>query len=211
MRERLTKAINDLPEREHLIMTLCYYEETTMILRVKQSRVSQIHASAVLHLRARLATSVTRHQDSLSVFDRVGKCRLRFQLRHPSDVLYKGTLLRLGREEAARSRIGARAPGAHDRNHLSALIGVFDQASDHLPETRHDQPEKTVQAPAPQIQFLNWAHGFPCRPSLTARTCVEGFHCLTKLRINLVCDGRYSNQQQVKINSGPIGAQGTEY
>jgi RNA polymerase sigma factor FliA len=60
MRERLIKAINDLPERERLIMTLYYYEETTMkeiglILGVVESRVSQIHASAVLHLRARLA------------------------------------------------------------------------------------------------------------------------------------------------------------
>jgi RNA polymerase sigma factor FliA len=60
MRERLTKAINDLPERERLIMTLYYYEETTMkeiglILGVVESRVSQIHASAVLHIRARLA------------------------------------------------------------------------------------------------------------------------------------------------------------
>jgi Sigma-70, region 4 len=60
MRERLTKAINDLPERERLIMTLYYYEETTikeigLILGVVESRVSQIHASAVLHLRARLA------------------------------------------------------------------------------------------------------------------------------------------------------------
>jgi RNA polymerase sigma factor FliA len=63
-RERLTKAINDLPERERLIMTLYYYEETTMkeiglILGVTESRVSQIHASAVLHLRARLAMSAT--------------------------------------------------------------------------------------------------------------------------------------------------------
>jgi RNA polymerase sigma factor FliA len=60
MRDRLTKAINNLPERERLIMTLYYYEETTMreiglILGVVESRVSQIHASAVLHLRARLA------------------------------------------------------------------------------------------------------------------------------------------------------------
>src|SRR5580704_4789545 len=59
MRERLTNAINDLPERERLVMTLYYYEETTMreigiILGVVESRVSQIHASAVLHLRARL-------------------------------------------------------------------------------------------------------------------------------------------------------------
>jgi RNA polymerase sigma factor for flagellar operon FliA len=60
MRQRLTEAISDLPERERLIMTLYYYEETTMkeiglILGVVESRVSQIHASAVLHLRARLA------------------------------------------------------------------------------------------------------------------------------------------------------------
>jgi RNA polymerase sigma factor FliA len=60
MRDRLIKAINELPERERLIMTLYYYEETTMkeigiILGVVESRVSQMHASAVLHLRARLS------------------------------------------------------------------------------------------------------------------------------------------------------------
>jgi RNA polymerase sigma factor FliA len=60
MRERLTMAINDLPERERLVMSLYYYEDTTMkeigiILGVVESRVSQIHASAVLHLRARLS------------------------------------------------------------------------------------------------------------------------------------------------------------
>ena len=60
MRDRLTCAISELPERERLVMTLYYYEETTMkeiglILGVVESRISQIHASAVLHLRARLA------------------------------------------------------------------------------------------------------------------------------------------------------------
>jgi RNA polymerase sigma factor FliA len=60
MRDRLARAINDLPERERLVMTLYYYEETSMkeiglILGVVESRVSQIHASAVLHLRARLS------------------------------------------------------------------------------------------------------------------------------------------------------------
>jgi RNA polymerase sigma factor for flagellar operon FliA len=64
MRQRLIEAINDLPERERLVMTLYYYEETTMkeiglILGVVESRVSQMHASAVLHLRARLATSTS--------------------------------------------------------------------------------------------------------------------------------------------------------
>jgi RNA polymerase sigma factor for flagellar operon FliA len=61
MRERLIEAIGDLPERERLVMTLYYYEETTMkeiglILGVVESRVSQIHASAVLHLRDRLSS-----------------------------------------------------------------------------------------------------------------------------------------------------------
>jgi RNA polymerase sigma factor for flagellar operon FliA len=58
MRQRLTEAICDLPDRERLVMTLHYYEEMTMkeiglILGVVQSRVSQMHASALLHLRAR--------------------------------------------------------------------------------------------------------------------------------------------------------------
>jgi RNA polymerase sigma factor FliA len=67
MRERLTTAINELPERERLVMTLYYYEETTMkeiglIIGVVESRVSQIHASAVLHLRARLKMPMTSGQ-----------------------------------------------------------------------------------------------------------------------------------------------------
>jgi RNA polymerase sigma factor FliA len=68
MRERLTKAIEELPERERMVVTLYYYEETTMreiglILGVHESRVSQIHASAVLHLRARLSSPNT-HEES---------------------------------------------------------------------------------------------------------------------------------------------------
>jgi RNA polymerase sigma factor for flagellar operon FliA len=61
MRQHLTTAINDLPERERMVLTLYYYEEVNMkdigvILGVVESRISQIHASAVLHLRARLST-----------------------------------------------------------------------------------------------------------------------------------------------------------
>jgi RNA polymerase sigma factor FliA len=60
IRERLTAAIDALPERERLVMTLYYYEERTMkeigvILDVVASRVSQLHASAVLHLRTKMA------------------------------------------------------------------------------------------------------------------------------------------------------------
>lgn len=60
MQQRLADSIAGLPERERLVMTLYYYEEMTMkeiglTLGVVESRVSQIHASAVLHMRALLA------------------------------------------------------------------------------------------------------------------------------------------------------------
>jgi RNA polymerase sigma factor for flagellar operon FliA len=59
LEERLTGAIQDLPDRERLVMSLYYYEEMTMreiglALGVVESRVSQMHASAVVHLRAAL-------------------------------------------------------------------------------------------------------------------------------------------------------------
>src|ERR1700722_8056462 len=59
MEERLSGAIANLPDRERLVMTLYYYEEMTMreiglALGVVESRVSQVHASALVHLRAAL-------------------------------------------------------------------------------------------------------------------------------------------------------------
>ena len=59
LKERLAGAIDQLPERERLVMTLYYYEELTMreigcALGVVESRVSQIHSSAVVHLRSAL-------------------------------------------------------------------------------------------------------------------------------------------------------------
>jgi RNA polymerase sigma factor FliA len=59
LQEKLTTAIERLPERERLVMTLYYFEELTMreigmALGVVESRVSQIHTSAVVHLRAAL-------------------------------------------------------------------------------------------------------------------------------------------------------------
>jgi RNA polymerase sigma factor for flagellar operon FliA len=59
LEERLSDAITHLPDRERLVMTLYYYEEMTMreiglALGVVESRVSQVHASAVVHLRAAL-------------------------------------------------------------------------------------------------------------------------------------------------------------
>jgi RNA polymerase sigma factor for flagellar operon FliA len=69
MRQRLADAITELPERERLVMTLYYYEEMTMkeiglTLGVVESRVSQIHASAVLRLRAMLADLAARRGEA---------------------------------------------------------------------------------------------------------------------------------------------------
>jgi RNA polymerase sigma factor FliA len=59
LEERLAEAIAGLPDRERLVMSLYYYEEMTMreiglALGVVESRVSQVHASAVVHLRVAL-------------------------------------------------------------------------------------------------------------------------------------------------------------
>jgi RNA polymerase sigma factor for flagellar operon FliA len=58
-RSRVTDAIQQLPEKERLVLTLYYYEELTMkeigrILKVTESRVCQIHTQAVLHLKVTL-------------------------------------------------------------------------------------------------------------------------------------------------------------
>ncbi len=60
MRQLLADAINRMGEREKLVLTLYYYEGLTLneigqVLGVSESRVSQIHTKAVIHLRAKLA------------------------------------------------------------------------------------------------------------------------------------------------------------
>jgi RNA polymerase sigma factor for flagellar operon FliA len=60
MKELLTRAIEELPEKERQVLALYYYEELTMkevgaVMGVGESRVSQIHSMAVVRLRARLA------------------------------------------------------------------------------------------------------------------------------------------------------------
>jgi len=72
LEDRLADGIAHLPDRERLVMTLYYYEEMTMreiglALGVVESRVSQVHASAVVHLRAALKDLATR-----GAFDRPG-------------------------------------------------------------------------------------------------------------------------------------------
>jgi RNA polymerase sigma factor for flagellar operon FliA len=59
MKEILTRAIAELPEKERQVLALYYFEELTMkevgaVLGVGESRVSQIHSIAVVRLRARM-------------------------------------------------------------------------------------------------------------------------------------------------------------
>src|SRR5471030_1686136 len=56
----LSRAINTLPERKKIVVTLYYYEGLTLaeigqVLGVTESRICQMHTKAVLQLRAKLA------------------------------------------------------------------------------------------------------------------------------------------------------------
>jgi len=55
----LIRAVDDLPPQERTVISLYYFEGLTLkeikgALNVSESRVSQIHAQAVIHLRAKL-------------------------------------------------------------------------------------------------------------------------------------------------------------
>ncbi len=59
VREELSAAVDDLPSQERRVIRLYYFEGKTLkdikgVLGVSESRVSQIHAQAVIHLRKRL-------------------------------------------------------------------------------------------------------------------------------------------------------------
>lgn len=65
MRSLLANAIDDLPEKERLVLTLYYFEELTMkeiglTLGVVESRVSQIHSAAVARLRVALGVAAKK-------------------------------------------------------------------------------------------------------------------------------------------------------
>ena len=62
----LAQALNRLPEREKIVLTLYYYEGLTLgqigeVLHITESRVCQIHTKAVLQLRAKLAEPQREH------------------------------------------------------------------------------------------------------------------------------------------------------
>jgi RNA polymerase sigma factor for flagellar operon FliA len=57
VKDKLKKAIDQLPEKERLVLSLYYYEEMTMkeagrVMDLTESRVCQLHAQAVLRLKS---------------------------------------------------------------------------------------------------------------------------------------------------------------
>jgi len=59
LKAAMAKAIDQLPQKEKLVISLYYIDELTMketgkVLGITESRVSQIHSQAIRHLRAKL-------------------------------------------------------------------------------------------------------------------------------------------------------------
>jgi RNA polymerase sigma factor for flagellar operon FliA len=59
LQQAMTKAIDELPEKEQMVLSLYYSEELNLkeigqVLGVSESRVSQIHSQAALRLRTKL-------------------------------------------------------------------------------------------------------------------------------------------------------------
>jgi len=62
LRDQIRDALHQLPHRQRVLLSLYYYEELTMkdigkVLGISESRVSQLHAQAILSLRSLLRTS----------------------------------------------------------------------------------------------------------------------------------------------------------
>jgi RNA polymerase sigma factor for flagellar operon FliA len=80
-RALLARMIERLPQKEQQVLALYYYEELTMqevgrALGVSESRVSQLHTSAVLHLRAALRRArVGAAEIALSIAAGPGRAR----------------------------------------------------------------------------------------------------------------------------------------
>lgn len=58
----IAEAINDLPEKQRLVLSLYYYEDLNLkeigrVLDVTESRVSQLHTQAIIRLKSKLKTN----------------------------------------------------------------------------------------------------------------------------------------------------------
>ena len=59
IKEILSQSINKLPEKEKMVVSLYYFEELTLkeisaIMKVSESRISQLHTKAILRMRSKL-------------------------------------------------------------------------------------------------------------------------------------------------------------
>jgi RNA polymerase sigma factor for flagellar operon FliA len=62
IRSVINESIKELPDKERKVLVLYYYEDMTLkeigkILEVTESRVSQLHTRAILHLRSKLTNA----------------------------------------------------------------------------------------------------------------------------------------------------------
>ena len=60
LKETLAEAIDKLPEKERIVVSLYYYEELTMkeislVLHLSEARICQLHTKAVFRLRGYLS------------------------------------------------------------------------------------------------------------------------------------------------------------
>ncbi|KAA3648385.1 MAG: FliA/WhiG family RNA polymerase sigma factor [Chloroflexi bacterium] len=58
-RQMLVEALDDLPERDQMILSMYYFDELTLkeigaVLDISESRVSQVHASIMMNLKAQM-------------------------------------------------------------------------------------------------------------------------------------------------------------
>ena len=63
----IVEAIRELPERQRIVLSLYYYEEFNLrkigqILKVTESRVSQLHAQAIERLKYKLINKIEKKE-----------------------------------------------------------------------------------------------------------------------------------------------------
>ena len=163
MRHVLADAINRMPDRERLVLTLYYYEALTLaeigkVLGVTESRVCQIHTKAILQLRGRLIEPPRRTTPSSTATLR---CRPRRSPRlAPGDSSGRFPALPPSLPFPLPSRAreasdGAPYPTHHDRVPRRARVHVGDRVV--------AAPSPTQQCP-PAVRSLDPAGRRPGRP-----------------------------------------------
>jgi RNA polymerase sigma factor for flagellar operon FliA len=61
VKDEVAEYINELPERERIVVSLYYYNDLTMkevseVMEITESRVSQLHSRAIMRLRGNINT-----------------------------------------------------------------------------------------------------------------------------------------------------------